>query len=79
MKSEWESMSIDELFALREQMHVILSARLKARKIEIERRLQQLGQQSKAAKSGLPALLMTFGSVRYCLEASANCIAALSF
>ena len=78
-KSQWESMTIDELFVLREQMQEVLSARLKAKKVELERRLQQLSQQSKAVKSGLPTLLMTFGSVRHCLEASADCIAVLSF
>ena len=55
--SEWESMTIDELFALREHMQEVLSARLKAKKVEIERRLQQLSQQSKAVKpDGLPTL-----------------------
>ena len=55
--SEWESMTIDELFALREQMQQVLSARLKAKKVEIERRLQQLRHQSKAVKpDGLPTL-----------------------
>jgi hypothetical protein len=81
LKSQWESMTIDELFALREQMQEILSARLKAKKTEIERRLQQLNQRSKAGKlpDGLSTLLVTFGPVGYCLEASANCISALSF
>ena len=38
MKSEWESMAIDKLFALREQMQEVLSAKLKAKKGELERR-----------------------------------------
>ena len=42
MLSDWESMSIDELFALREEMAAILSAKLMARKNEIEKRLWQL-------------------------------------
>jgi len=60
MKSEWESMTIDELFALREQMVAALSARLVAKKAVIERRLQQLNQQSnlvETVKLGLPSLL----------------------
>ena len=40
VNSEWESMTIDELFSLREVMQDVLSKRLKAKKGEIERRLQ---------------------------------------
>ena len=50
-------MTIDDLFALREQMQDVLSAKLKAKKVELERRLQQLNQQSTildAVKPGLP-------------------------
>lgn len=50
-------MTIDDLFALREQMHDVLSAKLKAKKVELERRLKQLNQQSKlieTVKPGLP-------------------------
>ena len=57
MQSEWECMTIDDLFALREQMQDVLSAKLKAKKVELERRLQQLNQQSTildAVKPGLP-------------------------
>ena len=64
MKSEWESMTIDELFALREQMVAALSAKLVAKKAVIERRLQQLNQQSnlvETVKLGLPTPLMAFG------------------
>lgn len=46
MKTEWESMTIDELFALREQMQEVLSAKLKAKKVELERRLQTLDRLS---------------------------------
>jgi hypothetical protein len=42
MASEWESMTIDELFRLRELMQDVLSERLKAKKLELERRLQIL-------------------------------------
>jgi hypothetical protein len=42
LKSQWESMTIDELFALRELMQAVLSERLKAKKVKIERRLQEL-------------------------------------
>ena len=62
--SEWESMTIDDLFALREQMREMLSAKLKAQKVELERRLQILNQQTKlfeTVKPGLSGLLMTFG------------------
>ena len=79
-KTQWESMTIDELFALREQMQEILNSKLKAKKAEIERRLHQLGQRSKAIKpDSLSTLVVAFGPVGYCLEASANCISALSF
>ena len=42
MKSEWEFMTIDQLFALRELMEEVLSAKLKAKKAELESRLQML-------------------------------------
>ena len=45
-KSQWESMTIDELFVLREQMQEVLSARLNAKKVELKRRLQTLNQLS---------------------------------
>jgi hypothetical protein len=44
--------------------HEVLSAKLRAKKVELERRLKQLNQQSKlieTVKPGLPGLLMTFG------------------
>ena len=44
--SQWESMTTDELFALREQMQEILSAKLRTKKVELERRLQILNQPS---------------------------------
>jgi hypothetical protein len=46
MESEWESMTIDELFKLRELMQDVLSAKLKAKKVVLERRLQLLNQPS---------------------------------
>jgi hypothetical protein len=46
MQSEWESMTVDELFKLRELMQDVLSAKLKAKKAELERRLQLLNQPS---------------------------------
>jgi hypothetical protein len=64
MMSEWESMTTDDLFALREQMQEVLSAKLRAKKVELERRLKQLNQQSKlieTIKPSLSGLLMTFG------------------
>ena len=41
-KSNWESMTIDDLFTLREQVHVILRERLKAKQAQLDRRLQAL-------------------------------------
>jgi hypothetical protein len=38
----WESMTIDDLFVLREQVHEILRERLKAKLAELECRLQAL-------------------------------------
>lgn len=61
---EWECMSIDELFALREQMQEVLSAKLVAKKAALERRLQQLNQQStvlELVKPGIQKLLVTVG------------------
>lgn len=50
MLSDWESMTIDELFALREEMAAILSAKLMARKTEIEKRLRQLNPSLEAER-----------------------------
>ena len=44
MKSDWETMTIDELFALRELMQHAISERLQAKKLELERRLQILNK-----------------------------------
>jgi hypothetical protein len=46
MNSEWELMTIDELFRLRELMQEVLSEKLKGKKVELERRLQILNQPS---------------------------------
>jgi hypothetical protein len=46
-ESQWESMTIDELFELRELMQDVLSETLKAKKAEIERRLQILNLPSR--------------------------------
>ena len=64
MNGEWESERVDELFALHEQMAAVLRARLVAKKGALERRLQQLNQQSKlieTVKPGLTGLLMSLG------------------
>jgi hypothetical protein len=54
-ESHWESMTIDELFELREMMQDVLSERLKAKKAEIERRLQTLNRlSSEGTKSSNP-------------------------
>ena len=50
MLSDWESMTIDELFALREEMAAILSAKLMTRKTEIEKRLRQLSPSLEAER-----------------------------
>ena len=50
-KYQWESMTNDELFELRELMQVVLSEKLKAKRARIERRLQVLDQRSSDAGS----------------------------
>jgi len=45
-KSNWESMTIDDLFALREQVQEILRESLKAKQAELDRRLQALAPAS---------------------------------
>jgi hypothetical protein len=54
MKNEWESMTIDELFVLREQMQEILSAKLNTKKVEIEPKLQRLPSGVEATKPPAP-------------------------
>jgi hypothetical protein len=46
-ESQWESMTIDELFELRELMQNILSEKLTTKKAELERRLQTLNPSSR--------------------------------
>jgi hypothetical protein len=41
-KPNWESMTIDDLFTLREQVHVILRERLKAKQAQLDCQLQTL-------------------------------------
>jgi hypothetical protein len=50
-KSNWESMTIDDLFALREQVHEILRERLKTKQAELERRLRALAPASSDVES----------------------------
>jgi hypothetical protein len=64
MKSEWKSMSIDELFALRELMQDVLSAKLRAKKAAFERQLQALDQLSRDAEPARPAVLAPPGYAR---------------
>jgi hypothetical protein len=45
-KAEWESMTIDELMKLRDLMQDVLSTKLKAKKEELERKLQTLNKSS---------------------------------
>ena len=54
-KSHWESMTVDDLFALREQMQEVLSAKLKANKAALERRLQSLNQLSNDVEATKPS------------------------
>lgn len=42
MTSDWESMSTDELYLLRQDIAAVLSAKLVAKKDALEKRLQQL-------------------------------------
>ena len=61
---DWEALTIDQLFTLREQMHEVLVVKLKAKQVELERRLQALNQASrlsKVVKPGLVGLLISFG------------------
>jgi hypothetical protein len=54
MMSEWESMTNDDLFALRNQMQEVLSAKLTARKVELEHRLRRLNQSSMKSRPTPP-------------------------
>jgi hypothetical protein len=60
-KSQWESMTVDQLFALRNQIQQVLGAKLAAKKLELERRLQQLNQARRVTKPDLSTVLMVFG------------------
>ncbi len=46
MKSEWESMAIDDLFELHGQIEEVLKGKLRAKKVELESRLRTLNQRS---------------------------------
>jgi hypothetical protein len=48
---DWESMTIDDLLALREEVQETLRERLKAKRAELDRRLRLLGAASGAVKS----------------------------
>jgi hypothetical protein len=50
-KPHWESMTIDDLLALREQVRVLLRERLKAKQAELDRRLRALTPASTAIES----------------------------
>lgn len=55
MKSNWGkrlgSMTIEEMFALHEELRVLLEERLKARKTEVERKLETLDRPTGARNS----------------------------
>ncbi len=55
MRSEWESMSIEELFELHQQMQSVLREKLLAKKAALEDRLRQLNQPPSDAASANPA------------------------
>jgi hypothetical protein len=54
MRSEWESMSIEELFELHQQMQSVLREKLLAKKAALEDRLHQLNQPPSDAASAKP-------------------------
>lgn len=65
MKSEWQMMTVDELFGLHELMSAVLKRKLITEKAVLERRLQKLTQQLKLLpiiKPDLQKNLMMFGS-----------------
>ena len=69
MKSEWEYMAIDDLFELHEQMQEVLRGKLKAKKVELDRRLRQLNQRSKLMeKPSLRGLVMALGHCGFALQ-----------
>ena len=49
-QSIWESMTIEELFTLRELMQEVLEAKAKRRRAELERQLRALGQRPMTAE-----------------------------
>jgi hypothetical protein len=48
---DWQSMTIDDLLALREEVQETLRERLKAKRAELDRRLRSLGAASVAVES----------------------------
>jgi hypothetical protein len=61
MVGSWESMTIDELFALREQMQEVLTAKLKAKKIDLERRSKQLSRRLETLRPNVSGLVVAAG------------------
>ena len=65
MKSEWHTMTVDELFDLHELMSAVLKKKLITKKDLLERQLQKLNQQAKLLPTIKPDLqknLVVFGS-----------------
>jgi hypothetical protein len=65
MKSEWQRMTVDELFDLHELMSAVLKRKLITEKAVLERRLEKLNQQLKLLpiiKLDLQKNLLMFGS-----------------
>ena len=65
MKSEWQMMTVDELFDLQVLMSDVLKRKMITKRTELKRRLERLNQQSKLLpiiKPDLQKNLMMFGS-----------------
>jgi hypothetical protein len=64
MKSEWETMTVDDLFELHEQMSSVLRTKLVAQRDALEWRLHQLKEHSRLLAPVNPKLqkLLVFGS-----------------
>ena len=68
-KSHWESMTVDDLFVLREQMQEVLSAKQKGQKSRIRASMQSLNRLSNITKLRSLAGLNRQGQTRSSLSA----------
>jgi DNA-binding protein H-NS len=53
-RNKLETMPLDELWNLHEELAVVLTARVEAQKLEIERRLEELGRRFGGSPQDLP-------------------------